>query len=72
MNIDEWWRAKHLFRGFNTACKNIAASFLKVGDESMSAIRFRTTAKGNLAHLSYIYSGGRSPSVPISRPLLAL
>ena len=35
-------------------CKNIDAGFLKVGDESMSAIRFRTTAKGNLPHLSYI------------------
>ena len=34
---------------------NIAASFLKVGDESMSAIRFRTTAKGNLPQLSYIF-----------------
>ena len=55
MNTDEWWRAKHLFNGFNTACKNIAASFLKVGGESMSAIRFRTTAKGNLPHLSYIF-----------------
>ena len=54
MNTDEWWRAKLLFDGFNTACKNIAASFLKVGDESMSAIRFRTMAKGNLLHLSYI------------------
>ena len=55
MNTDEWWRAKHLFDGFNTACKNIAASFLKVGDESMSAICFRKTAKGNLPHLSYIF-----------------
>ena len=55
MHTDEWWRAKHLFDGFNTACKNIAASFLKVGDESMSAIRFWTTAKGNLPHLSYIF-----------------
>ena len=52
---DEWWSAKLLFDGFNTACNNIAASFLKVGDESMSAIRFRTTAKGNLPHLSYIF-----------------
>ena len=43
-----------LIDGFNIACKNIAASFLKVGDESMSAIRFRTTAEGNLPHLSYI------------------
>ena len=55
MNTDEWWMAKHLFDGFNTACKNIAASFLKVVDESMSAIRFRTTAKGNLPHLSDIF-----------------
>ena len=55
MNTDEWWRAKHLFGGFNTACKNIAASFLKVGNESMSAIRFWTTAKFKLPHLSYIF-----------------
>ena len=55
MNTDEWWRGEHLFDGFNTACKNIAASFLKVGDELMSTIRFRTTAKGNLPHLSYIF-----------------
>ena len=55
MNTYEWLRAKHLFDGFNTACKNIAASFLKVGDESMSAIRFWTTAKGNLLNLSYIF-----------------
>ena len=44
-----------LIDGFNTACKNIAASFLKFGDESMSAICFRTTAQGNLPHLSYIF-----------------
>ena len=37
------------------ACKNIAASSLNVGDESMSAIRSRTTAKGNLPHLSYTF-----------------
>ena len=55
MNTDEWWRAKIIFYGFNTVCENIAASFLKVGDESMSAIRFLTTAKGNLPHLSYIF-----------------
>ena len=27
---------------------------MKVGDEFMSEIRFQTTAKGNLPHLSYI------------------
>ena len=41
-----------LINGFNTSCNNIAASYLKVGDESTSVIRFRTTAKGNLPHLS--------------------
>ena len=46
---------KNLIYFFNVVCKNIAASFLKVGDESMSAVRFRTTAKGNLPHLSYIF-----------------
>ena len=39
----------------NTACKNIAASYMNVGDESMSEILFRTTEKGNLAQLSYIF-----------------
>ena len=42
-----------LFDSFNKACKNIAASFLKVGDESKSAIIFWTTAKWGLPHLSY-------------------
>ena len=40
---------------FNEALKNIAHSFLKVRDDSISAIRFRTTAKGKLPHLSYIF-----------------
>ena len=44
-----------LIDGFNAECNNITASSLKVRDESMSEIRFRTTAKGNLPHLSYIF-----------------
>ena len=43
-----------LIDGFNDTCNNIDASYLKVGDESMSAISFRTTGKGNLPHLYYI------------------
>ena len=43
-----------LIYGFNEASNNIAASYLKVGDDSMSAIRFWTEAKGNLTHFSYI------------------
>ena len=44
-----------LIDGFNETCKNKTASYLKVGDESISVIRFRTTAKGNLTHLYYIF-----------------
>ena len=43
-----------LIDGFNESCNNIAASYLKVGDYSMSEISFQTAAKGNLPHLSYI------------------
>ena len=43
-----------LISGLNEACNNIAESYLKVGNESTGTIRFRTTAKGNLPHLSYI------------------
>ena len=44
-----------LIYGFNKSCSNIATSYLKVGDESMSEIRFCTTLKGDLPHLSYIF-----------------
>ena len=51
----EWWREFLLIDGLNVVFKNIADSSLKVGDESMSAIRFWTMAKGNLPCLSYIF-----------------
>ena len=44
-----------LIYDFNVACNNISDSSLKVGDESISAISFQTTAKGNLPHLLYIF-----------------
>ena len=44
-----------LINGFSAACKNVSSSYLKVGYESMSAIRFLKTAKENLPHLSYIF-----------------
>ena len=43
-----------LIYGFNVACSNIAASYLKVVDESMNAIRFHTTSEENLPHFYYI------------------
>ena len=51
---DKWWRTRILIDGFDEACSNIASSYLKVGDESMSAIRFFTSSKGKLPHLYYI------------------
>ena len=51
----EWWREKLLIDGFNESCKNTTASYLKVEDEFMIEIRFRTIENGNLPHLSYIF-----------------
>ena len=51
---DEWWRAELLIDGFNESLNNISVSSLKVGDESISVIRFPTTAKGGLPHFSFI------------------
>ena len=44
-----------LIDGFDEAHNNISASYLKVGDKSMSVICFWTMAKGNLPYLSYIF-----------------
>ena len=49
----EWWREMLLINGFNKARK--AASYMKVRDDSTSAISFWKTAKGNLTHLYYIF-----------------
>ena len=37
---DEQWRSKLLIDGSNESCNNISAIYLKVGDESMSAVCF--------------------------------
>ena len=44
-----------LIDGFNGACSNISSIYLKVRDESMSAMRLCTIPKGDLPHLSYIF-----------------
>ena len=43
-----------LINGLNEACSNIAASYLKIRDESMSAMRFCKNPKENLPQFSYI------------------
>ena len=54
-DTDEWWRKNLLIDVFKKSYKNIAASYLKVGDDSMSATHIQTTAKGNLPYLSYTF-----------------
>ena len=44
-----------LIDGFNNSCSNIASSYLKVGDESISSIRFFTMSKEDLTCLTYIF-----------------
>ena len=44
-----------MINGLNWAFNNIAASYIKVEYESMSAIRFHTTSKGDLPNLYYIF-----------------
>ena len=43
-----------LIDGFNEVLNHISSSYLKVGAEYMSVIRFWTTEKGNLSNFSYI------------------
>ena len=44
-----------LNNGLNESCNNTFASYLKVDNGSMSAIRFWTIVNGSLPHLSYIF-----------------
>ena len=43
---DEWWKGNLSIDGFNGASNNIAASYLKFGYESMSAISFSEYSEG--------------------------
>ena len=49
-----------LIYGFNDAFKNKHASYLRVGDDTMSAIHFQTIVNENLPHLSYIFRNPES------------
>ena len=46
---------KLLINFLNWAFNNIAASYIKVEDESMSVIRYQMTSKGGLNNLSCIF-----------------
>ena len=52
---DNWRRTRLLIFGFNEARSNIAASYLRLGGDSMSAIPFHTTSKEDLPHFFNIF-----------------
>ena len=52
---DNLWKIRGLIDGFNESRRQIALGREKNSDDSMSAIRFRTTPKGDLRHYSYIF-----------------
>ena len=59
-----------LIDGFNVACKNIDASYLKVGGESMSVILFGQQKKGTyltcpIFSASQIHWGNISIKLPV-------
>ena len=56
--IDNLWKFRGVIDGFNESLSQIASGVVKTDDESMSAIRFRTTPKGDLPHYSYFYEAG--------------
>lgn len=52
---DDWYKIRHLVNGFNENRSQIAAgSARKVFDESMSAIKPRTTKQIDLPNISYV------------------
>ena len=52
---DNFWKICGLIDGFNESRRKIPSEKEKTADESMSAIRFHTTPKGDLLHYSYIF-----------------
>ena len=52
---------KLLIYGFNKACSHISEIYLKVREEFIGALRFNTTSKDNLPHLSYIFRKTEPP-----------
>ena len=52
---DNFWKIRGLIDRFNESRGKIASGKEKNVDESMSAIIFRTTPKGDLPHYFYIF-----------------
>ena len=52
---NNFWKIRGLIDGLNELRRQIASGREKTADESMRAIRFRTTPKQDLPHYSYIF-----------------
>ena len=52
---DNFWKNCGLVDGFYESRRHIASGVEKMADESMSAIKYFTTPKGDLLHYSYIF-----------------
>ena len=53
---DTFWKVRGLVDGFNKLRRQIKFGAKKIVDESMSAIHFQITPKGDLPYYSYIFS----------------
>ena len=52
---NKFWKIRGLIDGFNDSRRYISSGVGKTADESISAIQFFTTTKGDLTHYSYIF-----------------
>ena len=52
---DNFWKIRGPIDGFNESRRQSASGVKKTADESMSAILFCTTPKGDLLHHSFIF-----------------
>ena len=52
---DNFCKVRGIIDGFNNSRRKIASGVVKTAYESMSAIQFFTTPKGDLTHYSYIF-----------------
>ena len=52
---DNLWKVCGLIDGFNELYRTIYSGVEKTADEPMSAMRFRSTPRGNLPHYFYIF-----------------
>ena len=53
--IYNFWKVRGLIDGFNNSCRQIVSGLVRNANESISAIHYHTTPKGDLPHYYYIF-----------------